>query len=269
LELSKLNPSGYLHPLEQLSPTLDFLKAEISLQGKNLKEIEAFYSKEDFLGLLGFLQGTNFVEYPDAEKIDLLCEKLSEMDFFIKLKPTVEITYSYMTENGKSDMAKEEIEIDLLPSVITVEDRKTWYASVFLGEPENFEAHPDGKQAGYLMKWNPSSGPVVLKLPFRPHVLTRLMALEKSLRASVARVDSFGDSEEYSAIFQERQKLRRSEMELLKNRISETNTKLLQLNTSLEKKVEIGDMTEEESQQNFIKYKSEEYQKMLQFLSEW
>jgi hypothetical protein len=56
---------------------------------------------------------------------------------------------------------------------------------------------------------------------------------------------------------------------LFSDKVHETFLRLSQLNTSLEKKVDIGEMTEDESKQDFIKYKTEEYQRMLQFISTW
>lgn len=267
--LAELNPGNYLHPLERVSPTLDLLKAEVSLQGKNLKEINEFYTKGDLLGLLGFLKGANMVEYPDVTEIDKLCRKLAEMDFFIKFKPTAPIKFFIKTDTN-SKGAIEEAEISMLPSVIPVESIKDWFATLLLGSAKTFEVHPDGEQAGYLVKWNPSDGPIILKLPLRPQIFQRVVALEKAYRQGSAGARTvFDERAEVSALSEERSKLLSAEKELFSDKVQETLVRLSQLNTSLEKKVDIGEMTEDESKQDFIKYKTEEYQRMLQFISAW
>jgi hypothetical protein len=267
--LAELNPGNYLHPLERISPTLDLLKAEVTLQGKNLKEINGFYSKGDLLGLLGFLKGANMVEYPDVTEIDKLCGKFAEMDFFIKLKPTAPNKFSIKIDSIEAN-GSEEDEISMLPSVIPVESIKDWFAPLLLGSANNFEVHPDGEQAGYLVKWNPSDGPIILKLPLRPQIFQRVVALDKSYRQGSAGAETvFDERAEVSALREERKKLLSAEKELFSDKVQETEARLSLKNTSLEKKVDIGEMTEDESKQEFIKYKTEEYQQMLQFISAW
>jgi hypothetical protein len=268
----ELDPRHYLHPLERISPTLDFLKAKVTLQGKNLKEIEAFYNKGDFLGLLGFLEGSDMNQYPDIKHIKLLCEKLAEMNFFIRLNPTVPTEFSYKeirVINGKEVKGmQEDNEISMLPYVIHVESPKAWFATALIkSSTEYFEVHPDGEQAGYLAKWNPADGPVILKLPLRPQNFYRILNLNESSHLgykadkTITSTIPDGSTSRFGLITLEE--------ELLEKNESEINFKLSELNSSLDKKVKIGDMTEDESKQAFINAKTDEYQRLLEYLSAW
>ncbi len=261
-ELEMLNPMNFLHGSENFSPTLDLLKAQVSLEGKDLKEIEMFYKNNDFLDLLSLIKGESMSEYPDKEEIDKLCRKLAEKDFFIKFR--AENPTSFFIKTGTNAKGVEESEISLIPLVFPVERNKSWFATNLLGSAEKFEVHPDGQDAGYIVKWSPSDGPVILKVPLRPEVFRKILELENAYRlGSQGTSDVFDEQTGVSALSAQRSKLLSAESQLFSDRIREISLKLDEKLQSLERKVEIGEIEESESVQIFLEYKGSWYQKIL------
>jgi hypothetical protein len=249
--LSRLDTRHYVHPLEKYSPTLSFLGAKLSLQGKNLNEINALFEKEDWLGLLSLVNQKALSEYPTIKTYDSnipsiegLTRDLAEMQFYLRLSPA----------NPQKRILKVfDNQRYTIPTVIHPEVYKEW-DSPLMGDANggDFEVHPEGEAAGYLAEWNPSDGPVLLRLPLRPALFLPVAhILESTTERFTLKGNYFGEKEEFGT----------------KNNTFYQTTGIKQ--ADLNKMIEIGEISQDEANTKCLAKKLQMYKENLKYWTQW
>lgn len=249
--LLRLDTRNYVHPLEKYSPTLKFINANLTLQGKNLKEINALYENEKWLDLLSLINGSQLGEYPTIKtitskkpSIEGLARQLGEMKFFLRLSPA---------DSTKPILKVFDNQRYTIPAVMLPEAANVWDNQIVTASNSGeFSVHPDGESVGYLAEWSPEDGPVILKLPLRPNFFLPVAhILESTTERYTMKGNYFGEIEAFSE-----------------------NNRLMQILTTeaqgkFEKKVELGEISETEAQTSFLETKLGAYKQNLKFLTQW
>ena len=110
------------------------------MRGKDSENIQSLLQQGDYLKLISYLRDQPYTEYPPVTEIETALRKLARDDFSILLRTSLSV--SYETQLFLVSFPDSEYRI--------VNSSNSW------------ERHPDG--IGYLHKWSPSDGPVIILL---------------------------------------------------------------------------------------------------------
>ena len=159
---TRLDPRKFLHPTETASPSLKFLKAQVSIKAPDLDRVAALIDKKDWLALVNYGAKKDYAELPEPKKIISAAEIFGGNEFYIHIKPGIPVFRKIKTMPRFKEC--------LLPKVFFTEseDLRLWETSLVktVGEgnaPYGWVKHPD---AGYFLEWSPDDGPVVFVIAF-------------------------------------------------------------------------------------------------------